>query len=214
MNNADQFARFRQEYSGVALTVKSVAANPFSQFSQWMNDAVQAGISEPNAMTCATADDRGIPSARIVLLKNFDTSGFTFFTNYSSRKGMELSKNPHAALLFFWPELSRQIRICGSVVATTSEESDTYFASRPIRAQIASSISPQSRMIENIELLAEQLDLQFNANQAQRTRPDYWGGYKVIPDEFEFWQGRPDRLHHRVNYIHFGGHWGVSQLAP
>jgi len=214
MIQADQFARFRQEYTGVSLTVHSVAADPFSQFSLWMANAVQAGITEPNAMTCATTDDLGIPSARIVLLKSFDISGFTFFTNYSSRKGMELSKNPHAALLFFWQELSRQVRICGSVEKVTSEESDIYFNSRPQRARIASSISPQSQIIDSIELLVDQLDMLDAGNKASPERPDHWGGYRVIPNEFEFWQGRPDRLHHRVSFIRKGDTWSINQLAP
>jgi pyridoxamine 5'-phosphate oxidase len=214
MIQAEQFARFRQEYTGASLTVQCVAADPFSQFSHWMEEAATAGISEPNAMTCATVDTRGIPSARVVLLKSFDTSGFTFFTNYSSRKGIELSKNSHVALLFFWQELSRQVRICGSVEKVTSEESDDYFHSRPLRARIASSISPQSQIIDSIDLLAGMLDALETSNKMPPERPAHWGGYRVIPDEFEFWQGKPDRLHHRVQYVRNGKIWDIHQLAP
>jgi pyridoxamine 5'-phosphate oxidase len=214
MFQADQFARFRREYMGAALTVKSVDADPFTQFSLWMNDTVQAGIAEPNAMTCATADEYGVPSARIVLLKSFDISGFTFFTNYTSRKGMELSKNPRAALLFYWQELKRQVRICGNVVKVSAEESDAYFRSRPLRAQIASSISPQSQIIDSIESVEVQLDKLGATDLVPQARPDHWGGYKVIPDEFEFWQGRPDRLHHRVSYLLNDNLWSIHQLAP
>lgn len=214
MIQSDQFARFRQEYTGASLTVQSVDIDPFSQFTHWMNDAVQAGITEPNAMTCATTSIHGVPSARIVLLKSYDTGGFTFFTNYVSRKGTELAENPHAALLFFWQELSRQVRISGNIEKVSAQESDAYFNSRPLRARIASSLSPQSQIIDSIELLAKQLDSLVRSNERSPVRPDHWGGYRVIPVEFEFWQGKPDRLHHRVSYIRNGDVWNINQLAP
>ncbi len=210
-------ASLRRSYSRQSLDTSDVAASPFQQFGQWFQEAMNAQVLEPNAMTLATASANGRPSARIVLLKGFDENGFVFYTNYESRKGDEMANNPHAALLFCWLDLERQIRIEGAVTKVSEQESAQYFHSRPKGSQIGAWASPQSRIIDNRAVLEEKeaaLTQQY-ADAAQLPLPPHWGGYVVRPDYFEFWQGRESRLHDRVVYIQDRyGQWKLERLAP
>jgi pyridoxamine 5'-phosphate oxidase len=209
------FTQFRKEYSGKKIDIKQMAADPFVQFSTWFDEAVDANVNEPNAMTLATSDEEGRPSCRVVLLKEFSPGGFTFFTNYTSRKGHDIKVNPRVSLLFFWAEQARQIRMYGCAEKTSETESDTYFHSRPLRSQIAAVISSQSSVIQS----REELDMSFE-NQLEKCnteaiiRPPHWGGYRVKPDEFEFWQGREDRLHDRIRYRLADEIWVRERLSP
>jgi pyridoxamine 5'-phosphate oxidase len=191
--------------------------NPFHQFAKWWKEALDSSIDEVNAMTLATADKNGIPTARIVLLKDFNEQGFVFFTNYLSRKGREISENPHATLLFFWKELERQVRIEGTIIKVDEKESDDYFHSRPLGSKIGAWSSPQSKVISDrsvIEKNVQQYEHQF-AGQTHIPRPPHWGGYRVIPSYIEFWQGRESRLHDRIAYQSEGGDtWKIQRLAP
>jgi len=204
----------RQEYKRDALDETHADADPIKQFSRWWDEALAANVPEPNAMTLATADAAGRPSARTVLLKGFDATGFVFFTNYESRKGEELAANPFAALLFFWRELERQVRIEGAVERITETESDVYFRSRPLASRIGAWASPQSKVISSRAwLLARAAEMGLRHGSAP-TRPQYWGGYRVGPVMFEFWQGRPSRLHDRLRYSREGQGWARVRLAP
>lgn len=204
----------RTDYQLKVLEEKDLKSNPFDMFQIWWNDAIKSQIEEVNAMTLATVDVNNLPDARIVLLKDFDKEGFHFFTNYESQKGKELAINPNAALVFFWKELQRQIRIIGKVVKTTPEESDQYFHSRPLGSQIGAWCSPQSAIIDSRDILEsnqEKYTVEFGKNVP---RPENWGGYKVIPFQFEFWQGRHSRLHDRFKYVLNEGAWKADRLAP
>jgi pyridoxamine 5'-phosphate oxidase len=212
MNN---LSRFRKEYSGDPIDINLMAADPFIQFDRWFNEAVQAGVDELNAMTLATADSKGAPSCRMVLLKEFGPSGFTFFSNYLSRKGREIEANRQVALLFFWAEQQRQIRICGTVKKISGHESDAYFHSRPLRSRVAAAVSLQSSVIASREELDKSFDDALRQAEASGIgRPPHWGGYRVEPDEFEFWQGRADRLHDRIIYRLHGNIWKKERLSP
>jgi len=209
-------ADIRREYSLQSLTENNIDANPIIQFKKWWDETLNSEIIEPNAMTLATASQDGLPSARIVLLKGFSEKGFVFFTNYESYKGQQLAENPKACLVFFWKEIERQVRITGLVSKISGKESDEYFATRPGNSRIGAWASPQSRVIEN----REWLDGQFNALAAKMEgesiqRPPYWGGYIVNPVMIEFWQGRPGRLHDRIQYsVEEDGGWKIERLAP
>lgn len=212
-------AAMRREYDRGALDEADVDADPIEQFARWFDDATAVSAHEANAMTVATVDDRGTPSARTVLLKSFDAAGFVFYTNYESPKGQDLATNPRVALLFYWAPLERQVRITGRTERTSAAESDAYFASRPQGSQIGAAASPQSEIIPNREWLAER----FAAAEADAAvsgsvlRPRRWGGYRVVPERFEFWQGRPNRLHDRLVYRRERGDegsWVVERLAP
>ena len=209
-------ADIRKEYKKQALQEKDVDSDPILQFGKWWDDAIKSEVDEVNAMTLATATASGIPDARIVLLKDYTEQGFVFFTNYESRKGNELSENPQACLVFFWKELERQIRISGSVEKIPLAESDAYFSSRPKDSQLGAWASPQSRVITTrgiIEERATQYQQQFGNENIPR--PDHWGGYIVKPDSIEFWQGRPGRLHDRIQYTLLKeGNWKMERLAP
>ena len=210
----DSIAQLRKNYTFSQLSETEVSPNPLSLFQLWFDQAVKAECPEPNSMTLATADAAGNPSARIVLLKGADSTGFTFFTNYESQKGKELAGRPHAALLFHWHELERQVRIKGAVERVSPAESDAYFHSRPAASRIGAWASPQSSEIPNREFL-EEAEKRFAADFGnQPPRPEHWGGYRLHPTEIEFWQGRPSRLHDRIHYQLDGAQWRITRLAP
>jgi pyridoxamine 5'-phosphate oxidase len=209
-------AQIRKEYSLSVLDEKSILPSPFGQFEKWFNEALSANVLEPNAMNLATISANNRPSSRIVLLKGFNADGFSFYTNYQSSKGKELDETPFCALNFFWPELERQVRIEGAVERVSNDQSDDYFKSRPRESQIGAWASPQSSVILSRELLEERyksIEKKFDGKESI-TRPQQWGGYRVKPFLVEFWQGRPSRLHDRMQYTLLDGKWKVSRLAP
>jgi len=206
-------ADLRQSYEKNELLESSALASPFDQFARWFNDALAAGVAEPNAMTLATVNAQGQPSARTVLVKGYDQTGFTFFTNYESRKGQDLAGNDRAALLFFWQPLERQVRIEGRVEKVTAEESDAYYASRPVGSRLGAWASEQSRPTTREDLQAREAAFAEKFGQSP-PRPEHWGGYRVRPDAFEFWQGRPSRLHDRLAYQAHADGWHIIRLAP
>ncbi len=208
-------ADMRKEYTQRGLDTRDVAADPIAQFQIWFEQATGANLPEPNAMTLATATPDGKPSARVVLLKGVDENGFVFYSNYSSRKGNELAGNPRAALVFFWPELERQVRVEGYVEQISTEESDRYFHSRPAGSQLGALASPQSQVIASRNVLEQRLrELDAQYLNKSIPRPTHWGGYRIVASAVEFWQGRPNRLHDRVRYTYRDGEWVVERLAP
>jgi pyridoxamine 5'-phosphate oxidase len=205
----------RREYAREALAEADVDADPVVQFGRWFEQAQQAGLLEPTAMTLATATPDGRPSARMVLLRGFDQRGFCFYTNYESRKGVELAANPRAALVLWWDKLERQVRIEGRVERTSRAESEAYFASRPPGSQLSAAASPQSRVIEDRAVLERRVaELATTLPDGRLPLPDFWGGYRLLPDLIEFWQGRPNRLHDRLRYRRGGDTWKLERLAP
>lgn len=213
---SNNIADIRKEYKLQTLSEKDVAKDPIDQFDKWWQEAVHSGIDEVNAMTLASASADGMPDARIVLLKGFDATGFTFFTNYDSSKGQQLLENPRATLVFFWKELERQIRISGLVSLTSEKVSDDYFNSRPEGSRLGAWASPQSQAIESREWLeANEKKLRDQLAGTAVTRPPHWGGYLVKPVRIEFWQGRPSRLHDRILFsLQDNGQWKIERLAP
>jgi pyridoxamine 5'-phosphate oxidase len=197
------------------LTRSTLLVNPFEQFADWFEAAMSADIPNANAMTLATATKDGRPSARFVLLKSYDENGFVFFTNYTSQKGQELTENPQAALVFYWVQFHRQIRIVGQVSRVSAAESEAYFNERPRDSRLSALASDQSSVIENRHLLEDTVnELATQYEGAEIPHPPRWGGYRLIPDEFEFWQGRPDRLHDRFRFRKVKGEWAIERLAP
>jgi pyridoxamine 5'-phosphate oxidase len=208
----------RKEYRRGSLTEADALADPLELFGVWLQGAVASGLREPNAMTLATSTPDGRPSARVVLLKSYDTQGFVFFTNYASRKGRELADNPQAALVFWWGELERQVRVEGSVQQVSAQESDAYYHSRPLGARLGAWVSAQSSVIEGRSVLEERLAeltrTYPGADEPPPLRPPFWGGYRLAPHAIEFWQGGVHRLHDRLLYRRTGEAWEVVRLSP
>lgn len=214
MNRA--IAYLRQNYTLTGLIESQADPDPFKQFEIWFEQALEAGFHEPNAMTLATVTPEGKPSARMVLLKDFDERGFVFFTNFNSAKGLQLNQHPWAALVFWWDVLERQIRIEGRVEKITPQESDGYFFSRPHDSRLGAWASEQSQVIESRDILEQRLeDLRREYAGREVPRPPHWGGFRLIPDTIEFWQGRPSRLHDRLSYQRLAdGNWCRERLSP
>jgi pyridoxamine 5'-phosphate oxidase len=209
-------AHLRQDYQLKSLDISDVLPDPIEQFGVWFHEAISSEILEPNAMTLATINTAGKPSARIVLLKECNANGFVFYTNYESNKGQELAANPYAALCFNWLDLQRQVRIEGTVKKVSDMDSEIYFKSRPFKSRLGAWASPQSKVIENREILEENMQKleEKYASTEGVPRPSHWGGYIVLPDSIEFWQGRRSRLHDRIRYTRSEQAWIVERLAP
>ena len=211
----NDFSHFRKEYSESRMEERFLELDPFDQFAIWFEDTIKAGIEEPTAMFLATSGENGIPSGRIVLLKSFDRKGFVFYTNYLSRKGKEIRENQWVSLTFFWKEVERQVRITGKAIKVSRNESDEYFYSRPFESRISACISSQSNVIPDRNFL-ENLRNKYleDLKEKEVKRPKNWGGYRVVPIRFEFWQGRELRLHDRIQYRKTKLRWIMERLAP
>ena len=207
-------ADIRKDYKLASLNESDVYKNPFEQFKKWWSEAINSAIEEPNAMTLATVNKAGKPSARIVLLKDVSDTGFKFFTNYNSHKAHDINQQPYVALVFLWKELERQVRIEGSIHKIDDAESDAYFQSRPEASKIGAWASPQSEVIENRNLLEENVKIYTEKFNGNIPRPAHWGGYVVEPTCIEFWQGRRSRLHDRIVYALENNEWKTERLAP
>jgi pyridoxamine 5'-phosphate oxidase len=208
-------ADLRREYSKSELSEQSVSADPVEQFAAWIDEALKAEVPEPTAMTLGTVSADGRPTSRVVLLKGFDDQGFVFYTNYESRKGRDLAGNPNAVIHFFWPELERQVNITGVAARVSNEISDEYFQSRPLTSRVGAWASNQSEPIESRAVLSERVaDLIAQYANGEVPRPPHWGGFRIVPDRIEFWQGRESRLHDRICYELDGINWRISRLSP
>jgi pyridoxamine 5'-phosphate oxidase len=215
MIKSNEIANLRRNYSLKEFTESIADPNPFVQFSHWFNELLKSDVTEPNAMIIATASAEGVPSVRTVLLKKFDETGFVFFTNYDSHKAKDLIKNPVAEILFLWLELERQVRIRGRVEKVSPEESEEYFHSRPTNSQIGAWASKQSSIIPGRDYLEEKFrETAEKYKDGKIPLPPFWGGFRLIPDEFEFWQGRESRLHDRLSYRHKEDSWEIVRLSP
>lgn len=214
MKNKD-LTGFRKEYAMASLDLAKVPADPILLFNRWLDEAIRQALPEPNAMTLATITPGGRPAARVVLLKEVDNGSFVFYTNYNSQKGLDLKDNPQAALVFLWLELQRQVRVSGRVDKVDSATSDAYFASRPRQSQIGAVVSPQSQPIKSRKALEQEFEaLQSRTKEQVIQRPAHWGGYRLMPDSIEFWQGRESRLHDRILYTMKNASWEIRCLAP
>ncbi len=209
-----ELADLRRDFSSKGLQKSEVDPSPFIQFNRWMDDALASDVIDANAMTLSTVGDDGRPSARVVLLKHFSEYGFAFYTNYESKKGRDLEANPHAVLHFFWPQLDRQVAIYGKVERTSREDSEKYFNSRPVDSRISAWASTQSSIIESREVLEKRVKKLRAKYGDDVPLPDFWGGFRLSPDRFEFWQGRQNRLHDRICYSFENGSWNISRLSP
>jgi len=209
-----KIADLRQEYMRSGLAEADADRDPMHQFERWFEDALRARLLLPNAMTLATVGAEGAPSARVVLLKGIEGGGFTFYTNYGSRKARELEARGTACLVFMWSELERQVRIDGRIERVSVAESDAYYASRPLGARLSAWASPQSERVPSREFLEKAMAAARERHGDAPPRPSHWGGYRVLPTELEFWQGRADRLHDRLVYTREGGDWRIVRLAP
>ena len=208
-------ADIRREYSMEELSESSVAGDPFVQFANWFDEYLASGPLEPSAVSLSTVDTDGNPSSRVVLLKGFDPQGFVFFTNYESRKGRDLESNPKAALNFFWPELERQVQIRGEATRTSREESESYFSTRPVASKLGAWASQQSRLLSGRQELEDRLTkVAEQYSDGNVPCPPFWGGFRVSPERFEFWQGRQSRLHDRICYELANGSWKIFRLYP
>ena len=214
INMRHNLTDLRKNYLHAALDEDDAGADPLVLFQRWLDAAIQEATPEPTAMTLSTVGPDGRPSSRVVLLKGYDSDGLVWFTNYLSRKGRELSENPFAALQFHWVELERVVRIEGRVEKTSTQESDAYFSSRPLGSRIGAWASPQSERIDGRSVLVKNAALYGAKFLLSPPRPEHWGGYRLRPDGYEFWQGRPDRLHDRLSYRLQAGHWSRQRLAP
>jgi len=210
MNIAD----LRQEYMRAGLSEASAEPDPIRQFERWFEDALRARLPLPNAMTLATVGAAGAPSARVVLLKGIEDGGFVFYTNYMSRKGRELEARPAACLVFLWSDLERQVRVEGAVEKVSAGASDEYFASRPLGARLSAWASAQSERVSSRNVLEAAMAKARERHEDSPQRPPHWGGYRVVPEAIEFWQGRADRLHDRLLYLRSGGAWTIERLSP
>jgi pyridoxamine 5'-phosphate oxidase len=208
-------SEIRKEYKFKHLDREHISESPLIQLESWLQEAIKSEINEPTAMVLSTVSDENKPSSRVVLLKGISSNGLVFFTNYLSRKGNEISNSPFAAINFFWPELERQIRVEGKIIKTPASESDQYFSSRPRGSQLGAIISPQSEIIPDRKFLEDKIaKIEKEYDGKEIKRPSHWGGYELIPDYFEFWQGRPSRLHDRLSYFKEGDRWKIERLAP
>ncbi|KTD26086.1 pyridoxamine 5'-phosphate oxidase [Legionella israelensis] len=215
MNEWRTLADIRREYGELSLSEESASSSPIAQFKLWFEEVLKSEKSDPTAMVLSTADEKGYPDSRVVLLKALQEEAFIFFTNYQSTKAMQLQHNPYAALNFYWPQMARQVRVRGRVKCCPKEQSDNYFASRPVKSQYSAIASPQSREISDRAFLERKLnELIQQYGQKPVMRPDYWGGYMILPDEIEFWQGRDNRLHDRIHYYKQHNQWIHRRLAP
>ena len=213
--NKEELQALRTDYSRHSLSEEEVHEEPIEQFRRWLTEAVKAEVDEPNAMTLSTVDANNRPKSRIVLIKGIEEHGIVFYTNYESDKGREIAEHPHVSVCFFWTELERQVRIEGTAGKISRDESKAYFESRPYMSQIGAWTSRQSEVIKGREVLEERFEkLQECYSEGEVPLPDYWGGYFIDPDRFEFWQGRPSRLHDRICYEKDGNRWSISRLSP
>lgn len=216
MNKWKTLAEIRRDYGSLSLEEERIDNSPFIQFERWFAEVMQIEKTDPTAMVLSTVDEQGHPDSRVVLLKGIEQETFLFYTNYQSTKAKQINKNPYAALNFHWPEMARQIRVRGPVKPTTSAQSDAYFASRPKMSQLSAIASPQSNPVKNRASLEQRLNdcmVKYQQHDAIE-RPSHWGGYCLIPDEMEFWQGRDNRLHDRIHYFRQNKKWLYQRLAP
>jgi pyridoxamine 5'-phosphate oxidase len=214
-NTIPNLSELRVEYQQQTLLESDVDPDPVRQLILWLNQAIAANVNEPTAMVLATSTSEGQPSARVVLCKGIKNGKIIFFTNYQSSKGKLLAENPRAALVFFWPELERQVRVEGEITQIAEADSDAYFTSRPFRSKLGASVSQQSEVIPSREILETQLaELEKKYADGNVPRPLHWGGYALMPNRFEFWQGRRSRLHDRIEYVRSGDKWKIQRLAP